>query len=476
MYDNIKSMSVTAVRKFDLNIEKTLEGWEICHAIREVIANAIDEQVLTNTKQIEISKDSNGAWRVRDCGRGLKYEHLTQNENEEKLQDADKVMGKFGVGLKDALATLYRRRVGVNIRSKHGDITLELATKHEFSDVTTLHALISPPADPRLVGTEFILERVSDEDIARAKDLFLMFSGEEVLDTTRYGQVLRRDPRRNARIYVKGMRVAEEEKFAFSYNITSLTAAMNKALNRERTNVGRTAYADRVKVMLLASNSAVVAESLADDLVRIEQGKNHEEVGWVDVAVHACQILNASMKVVFVTASQRTTLPDAVDHAIADGYKVVTLPENIKDRLHGIKDIKGNAVRDLEIYRREWAESFEFKFVGRSDLSRRERDIFDRHKRIASLIGGFPAGVKEVKISETMRPDFTSTQDPVGLWESENRRIIIKRSQLRSLEAFAGTLLHEVTHARTGYDDVTREFEEGLTDALGKVSARVLKR
>jgi len=469
-------MSVTTLRKFDLNIEKILEGWEICHAIREVIANAIDEQVLTNTKQVEISKDSKGAWHVRDCGRGLKYEHLTQNENEGKLQNANKVMGKFGVGLKDALATLYRRRVGVNVRSKHGDITLELATKHDFSDVTTLHALISPPADPRLVGTEFILERVSDEDIARAKDFFLMFSGEEVLDTTRYGQVLRRDTRRNARIYVKGMLVAQEEKFAFSYNITSLTAAMSKALNRERTNVGRTAYADRVKAMLLASNSTVVAESLAEDLVGMEQGKNHEEVNWLDVAVHACQILNASRKVVFVTASQRTTLPDAIDHAVADGHKVITLPENIKERLHGIKDIKGNPVRDLEVYQREWAESFEFKFLGRSDLSAAERAIYDRHKEIASLIGGLPAGVNEVKVSETMRPDSTGMQDPVGLWESEKRRIIIKRSQLRSLEAFAGTLLHEITHARTGYDDVTREFEEGLTDALGKVSARVLKR
>ena len=28
------------VKKFDLNIEKVLENWEIHHAIREIIANA----------------------------------------------------------------------------------------------------------------------------------------------------------------------------------------------------------------------------------------------------------------------------------------------------------------------------------------------------------------------------------------------------------------------------------------------------
>lgn len=228
--------------------------------------------------------------------------------------------------------------------------------------------------------------------------------------------------------------------------------------------------------MLLASDSFAVAEALADDLMRIEQGNNHEEVNWVDVAVHACQILNASSKVVFVTAVQRTTVPDAIDHAIGDGYKVVTLPESIKERLRGVKDIQGNPVRDLEVYQHEWAESFEFKFVDRSDLSAAERLIFDRHKDIASLVGGFPAGVKEIKISETMRPDFAGMPDPVGLWESDKKRIIIKRSQLRSLQTFAGTLLHELTHARTGFSDVTREFEEGLTAALGEVSRRALKR
>ena len=466
---------MTTSRKFDLNIEKILEGWEISHAIREVIANALDEQALTNSKDVEITKDRDGAWHVRDYGRGLKYEHLTQNENEEKLRNSTKVIGKFGVGLKDALATLYRRNVAVTVRSKYGDITLELAAKQDFSDVLTLHAVISSPSDPTLAGTDFIFVGVSNGDIAAAKDFFLKFSDEEMLDATRFGQVLRRHAKRNARIYVKGLLVAEEENFAFSYNITSLTAAMNKALNRERTNVGRTAYADRVKAMLLASNSPAVAETLAEDLISIEQGKNHEEVDWVDVAVHACQILNATSKVVFVTALQRTTLPDAVDHAIADGLKVVTLPENIKERLRGIKDIKGNLVRDLEVYQREWAESFEFEFVERGGLSTKERAIFDRYKEIATLIGGFPGVVKEVRISETMRPDFTGVRDAVGLWESDKQRIIIKRSQLRSLETFGGTLLHELTHARTGYDDVTREFEEELTVALGKLSTHALK-
>ena len=45
-------------RLFDLNIEEVLENWETHHAIREIIANAFDEQLITNSKPIKIVSDS----------------------------------------------------------------------------------------------------------------------------------------------------------------------------------------------------------------------------------------------------------------------------------------------------------------------------------------------------------------------------------------------------------------------------------
>lgn len=97
-----------AVRGFDLNIQKVLEHWEVPHGIREVIANALDESSLTDTPDPVIFKDDKGCWHIRDYGRGLQYAHFTQNENAEKLKNPSKVIGKFGVGLKDALATFDR--------------------------------------------------------------------------------------------------------------------------------------------------------------------------------------------------------------------------------------------------------------------------------------------------------------------------------------------------------------------------------
>jgi hypothetical protein len=468
-------MSNTSARQFDLNIEKILEGWERHHAIRELIANALDEQALTGTREAQISKDRNGWWHIRDFGRGLRHTHLTQKENQEKLRKSEKVVGKFGVGLKDALATLNRRGAKVRISSQYGLITLRVAPKHGFGDVHTLHAIISEPDDPGLTGTDIALSGVSSSDVAAAKAFFFKFSNERILEQTPYGHILSRPETSGAaRIYVKGLLVAEEKNFVFSYNITALTASMNRALNRERTNVGRTAYADRVKAMLLASRSDAVAEVLAQDLIKLEKGTSHDEVLWLEVAVHACQILNAARKVVFVTATERTLFASALDDAISEGYQIVTVPENVRTRLKGVKDFQGNSVRDLNVYQQEWAQSFEFKFVDDNELSAREKAVFERRNEIAELAGGLPRTVKQIRISETMRPDFGSAYQPVGLWEPDRRRIIIKRSELRSAAAFAGALLHEMTHASTGLPDVTREFEGALTATLGNVSVRAL--
>lgn len=462
-------------RYFDLNIEKFLESWEVKHAIRELIANALDEETLTKTAAVEISKFEAGSWRIRDYGRGVRYEHLTQKENKEKLRHADKMIGRFGVGLKDALATLHRRGVSILLRSAHGSISLVNAQKHGFDDITTLHAHVFPTHDRTMKGTEIILRNVMDVDIQAAMNFFMRFSGEGVVETTSLGQVLKRVPKKNARIYVNGLMVAEEEKFLFSYNITSLTASMRKALNRERTNVGRTAYADRVKALLLAAKSNAVADELVQDLSCIEKGTSHDEVQWTDVSLHACKLLNASKKVLFVSAFELMYSKEAVDRARSEGFEMIVIPETIRRRLRGMLDLDGKPVRDLDVYNTEWIKSFEFKFIPEASLTAEEQAIFSCHTWIEGLVGGMPKQVKKLLLTESMRPELEGTRafEPVGLWEPHEGRIIIKRCQLKNLRAFAGTLIHEIVHARSGHSDVTREFETCLTDALGELVAKM---
>ena len=222
-------------KEFDLNIEKILENWEVYHAVREIIANALDEQKLTGTKNISIRKE-NGIWHITDYGRGLNYHHLTQNENDEKLS-AEGLIGKFGVGLKDSLAVFYRNGIHVTIRSRYGVITLKQMKKAGFDDIMTLHAEIAEPDDPSMVGTDVSLDGCTDKNIEKSKNLFLCFSHEIVLEDTGFGAVLEKPIHANAGIYIHGVKVAEESNFLFSYNITNLPNKLRKALNRERDNV-----------------------------------------------------------------------------------------------------------------------------------------------------------------------------------------------------------------------------------------------
>jgi hypothetical protein len=462
-----------STRKFDLNVEEILEDWEVHHAIREVIANAIDEQILSETKDVEIFKDAKQRWHIRDFGRGIRYEHLTQKEDEEKLNNPH-VIGKFGIGLKDALATFNRKGVGVTIKSQYGDITLGRSQKHGFEDIVTLHAHISPPSEPNLVGTEFVLDGVTGRDIQKAKDLFLVFSGERTIEETEYGQVLERRRREPARIYINGLKVAQEENFIFSYNITSLTKKIRQALNRERTNVGRSAYTYRVKSILLSCKSKEVADCLVSDLSNYSTGRMHDELTWIDVQEHAVRILNAEEKVVFLTAEELITATNMVDEARTSGYRIVAIPENLRDRVRGQRDVQGGEIRDLRQFYAEYDDSFEFRFINPRRLSRAEKKVFRKTSRIFNLVGGKPRKVKDVWISETMRKDPRSFVEANGCWQPESQRIIIKRSALRSLSAYAGTLLHETAHATSGAGDVSRDFELELTSLLGMIVSRIL--
>ena len=78
-------------------------------------------------------------------------------------------------------------------------------------------------------------------------------------------------------------------------------------------------------------------------------------------------------------------------------------------------------------------------------------------------------------ISETMR--LNDAGSPVlGIWESAERRVVIRRDQLSGIASYAGTLLHEIGHMVSGSSDGTLDFEVVLSELLGRVAATVLWR
>ena len=456
---------------FDLNVEKILDHWGVPEGVREVIANALDEQALTGTAEPQIVKRRDG-WHVTDFGRGLRYQHLTQNENPEKRRRSDLVVGKFGVGLKDALATFHRRGIEVAIRSLHGDITLQRAAKRDFADVKTLHAAITKSSEPKRRGTDFALKGLTDRDMRAARDYFLRFAGDPELERTPLGSILERPEGGPARIYVKGVRVAIEEQFLFSYNITSTTAQLQRALNRERTNVGRTAYQDRVKAILMKATSAAVADELARDLTRIPAGTNHDEITWLDVQEHAVRILAAKAKTVFVSGRQALIMASTIQEARQDGYKIVEIPERLLARLPNLRDINGNPILDLGAFVQVWNASFAYDFVDPATLRPEERSSWDLLPELVRLAGDHARRVKEVRVSNTMRLD-EGAYETEGVWDSPN--IVVKRSVLDSTRHFARVVLHEIAHASSGANHGSLAFMAAIDDLAGLAAVEALQ-
>ena len=458
-----------ATRLFDLNIEEVLDNWEVSHAIREVISNALDEQTLSQTKDIEIYKDD-GTWVVRDFGRGLRIEHFTLNENKEKLRAPSGVIGKFGVGLKDALATFHRRGVDVHVRSRWGSFTLRETQKHSFSGITTLHVAYDDVSS-EIEGTEFRLAGVDDEQMAEAKRLFLKFNDERVMDETRYGEILHAKPGAG-RVYISGVFASEEENFLFSYNVTNLTDSMKKRLNRERLNVGRTTYAERVKGILRESTSSDVHDLLIEEILDRGRGPMPDEMQWIEIAQMALTLLHERGGVLFVTEQELHTHPDVVDHARRDGLKIVIVSNAEKSKLVEQARSGGVEVRTLENYVVEFNQSFDYTFVEPDRLTEKERAVFALTPDLLALVGVEGDAAPHVRISETMR---IGRDDTEGVWDPELDAIVVKRAKLKSARSYAATLLHEVAHATSGAVDATREFENVLTRYLGRTGSAALK-
>jgi len=264
--------------------------------------------------------------------------------------------------------------------------------------------------------------------------------------------------------------VALEEQFLFSYNITSTTAQLQRALNRERTNVGRSAYQDRVKAILLKATSDVVAEQLAQDLTRIPAGTNHDEVLWLDVQEQAVRILATKGKTVFVTSQQLFTMGATVQEARADGYKVIVIPDRLLARLSSLRDLNGNPILDIRGFIQAWNASFTYDFVDPSKLKKSERESWAILPELVRLAGDHAKRVKEIRISNTMRLD-EGAYETEGVWDSPH--VVVKRSVLDSRRHFARVVLHEIAHASSGANHGSIPFMAAIDDlaALGAIEA-----
>lgn len=446
-----------ATRDFDLNIKRILTTWKIPHACRELVANALDEHVLRklDTKDVLIDlKDK--CLTIKDQGYGITKYHFVQDENAEKLSNFKNlhIIGHFGVGLKDAVAVLTREGRALEIKSKHGRYTFEYKHKHGHEDVITLHVVIHSDVPRDFVGTEITVQPFTKEELKQTKDLFLKFSEREVLFECSYGQVLSNDQDGVSSIYVKGLRIDENQHYQFSYNIHELNKALREKMSRDKNSIPMGVYSTIIKKILTSTTNQDRLYRKIEELVQQGDKKDLKtDIGYKDVTVHFTK--NMASKVI-LTQEQWRSNPMVYDE-IKDRAQIVSKEQyDIIMRAPDRKCITITEVKNIGIQHDEE--------VAYANMSPSEKETFDIGNKVIQSNPDIFGTFSKPKIVQNLEVRGKSVN---GVNSKEGICIDYKQLKIGGY-AYFGTLAHEHAHKKSGAMDCTREFERCLTNMLGK--------
>ena len=274
-----------SVQYLDLNTKHTLKHWSVPKAVIELVANALDEATESDTKLPSITWDDQ-VLTIQDYGRGLKKEHFQQNVNPTK-HDNHNYIGKFGVGLKDALTVLYNKDKYITITSKYlTSNELKIRAKHGFEE-EALHVTIQPPSNKKMVGTIITVSDITEEEYMEVKNHFQIYANlGPVLAETKAGKLYGKKKGKASSIYINGIKVNEESGFMYQYAIVTNTKKVMDAMSsdRDRNKITRTVYADKVQQILIFACEHVqtVRNSIAKQF-NLEDGPNYDEFRYAKI-------------------------------------------------------------------------------------------------------------------------------------------------------------------------------------------------
>lgn len=275
-------MEEQLVGSIDLNIGKNyLNDWNVHYAIREIIANALDEGKNEIPELIEKAEEE---YIIRDFSSGLKIENFIMMGSDKA--NNKNVIGKFGVGLKDALGVLNNNGIRVKIITNKYIFKPNMQQKSRIMRIKTLHVQVYRNSEQSFRGTMFILRNCKREYIEQAKNEFLIYKNQktQIIEKTCYGDILIKE-NNVADIYINGMKISEDRNLSFSYNIKSISARLKSAINRERKYVNRDAYREDIKRIINKCKEKHVLDAFEEQLRKTYSDNSYSEIKWNTVLV-----------------------------------------------------------------------------------------------------------------------------------------------------------------------------------------------
>lgn len=448
---------------FDLNIQDILNDWSTSDAIREIIANAIDEANLTQTQKPIINYDENNqSLIITDFGRGIKIDNFTQNENDEK-RNCNQMIGKFGIGLKDAIAVLFNNNKKIIFNSMFGSFTPTLLNKSGIDEqIPTIHIQYNPE-NKIAIGTTVTIKNCSKDEYLKALDNFLIFAPHKSIFKCEMGEIFIKNDI-SSEIFLNGMKISNDDDFLFSYNITNPDSKLKASINRERKSLSRSIYSNSIIKLLSKAienkTNPDLATWISDYILKnYTNTKNNE---WSYVAIKKLVASNTSQKILLASRNSQIN-PSFETYARDNGYAITWIDETDYSSFLSDKEVNSCTLDD---WGQKFISNYEGKVIDINDLEEFEKSNWlwakDKLELISQKWPEFKYVYSKFKL-------LIIDKHPNALGITSMNKIEIVRMVLKNKMVLFNTLIHEYCHAISNSPDASIKFEETLTEAFSYI-------
>lgn len=334
----------------DLNIgTQCLENWENHHAIRELIANALDEHIISKITQPIAINHSRNKCEIIDYGSGITKSSFIIQSNSNKLSN-EKLIGQFGFGMKDAIAVLCKNDIDVTIYTRDFIFTPSYTQRANTSDITLHITFINNnDYDDDEYGTKIVLNNIKKTDIEKAKDYFIDFT--TIKFDNIYSNTIMKFNDKSQYIFVNKFRVCKTKKNTyFSYNIKKTKDVM-KFFNRDR---GEKDYASFRKIITIILKDIDIycdkysTEQLRNEIKKILSNDNLLEFNQIDVIRNILSQLNESDDYIFIDEKDKQLVKkkNYVKKIKDSGREIIFIGSGILKKINSI--IKTDKIKNIK--------------------------------------------------------------------------------------------------------------------------------
>lgn len=211
-------------QKFELGLtESYARQWGVQEALRELLQNAIDQEVQASDNKMSIGYDGNNKLSI--CNKSSELLKKTLLLGYTSKENNDQTIGQFGEGYKIALLVLTRlgKKVTIYNYSKREVWTSRLVKSRRFDGEKVLTVFVENeyiwkkvPNENLTIEIEGIDNEIYKELISRS--LVLQTSYKKNMLESEQGQVLL-DDKFKGKVFVNGLYISNIQELEYGYNI-----------------------------------------------------------------------------------------------------------------------------------------------------------------------------------------------------------------------------------------------------------------